>query len=320
MTALSFSAPVSLYHLHIQDVLDTTQKVTYLSSNMDAPLVGSISDYFNGVGLLFKGDLKGTRPPIELSLSTAERIRHRYRTALAAASLGGLSFFEGDFDDAKKHKDLALSLAPQEPVVLLFAIIQETMLGDFATSNAHIDRQLETANLTRPGPNLEHAMPAFCIPWAARMSGNLSQLQSAKKLAHVVFDSDNVTSFVELFARSGLAATAVITRNESEAAEQYPAIVEMKKLISFAFFSVDRLLGLLAHTMGKLDDSQKHFEGAIAICREAGNVTELAWSLCDYADMLLERDEPGDREKAVPMLDESLQISSDLGVDLRSGP
>jgi hypothetical protein len=37
-------------------------------------------------------------------------------------------------------------------------------------------------------------------------------------------------------------------------------------------------------------------------------------SCCDYADALRERDGPGDREKTVSMLDESLQISSDLGM------
>ncbi len=39
-----------------------------------------------------------------------------------------------------------------------------------------------------------------------------------------------------------------------------------------------------------------------------------AWTSCDYADTLLQRDEPGDREKAVSLLDESLAISSDLGM------
>ena len=36
-------------------------------------------------------------------------------------------------------------------------------------------------------------------------------------------------------------------------------------------------------------------------------------ALNDYADTLLQRNEPGDREKAVFLLDESLAISSELG-------
>ena len=33
---------------------------------------------------------------------------------------------------------------------------------------------------------------------------------------------------------------------------------------------------------------------------------ELAWTCCDYADAQLQRNEPGDREKATSLLDESL--------------
>ena len=77
---------------------------------------------------------------------------------------------------------------------------------------------------------------------------------------------------------------------------------------------MDRILGLLAQTMANLDDARTHFEEALTVCRKAGYVTELAWSLCDYADMLLERDGDGDKAKATSLLDESLKISSDLGM------
>ncbi len=40
---------------------------------------------------------------------------------------------------------------------------------------------------------------------------------------------------------------------------------------------------------------------------------KLAWTCCDYADTLLQRNEPGDREKAMSLLDECLAISSELG-------
>ncbi len=40
---------------------------------------------------------------------------------------------------------------------------------------------------------------------------------------------------------------------------------------------------------------------------------ELAWTCCDYADTLLQRNEPSGREKAMAMLDESVAISSELG-------
>ena len=165
-----------------------------------------------------------------------------------------------------------------------------------------------------PGPNLEYAALAFGIPFAAQMSGSLNQLRYANEIANAVVSSQNVTPLIYQLARVGLAVTAVLTHDESEATEQYPAIAELKKSTPFFCVSVDRVLSLLAHTTGNLDNSQTHFEDAIAFCRESGFVTELAWSLHDYADMLLERDEPDDQKKATSMLDEALQISTDLGM------
>ena len=76
----------------------------------------------------------------------------------------------------------------------------------------------------------------------------------------------------------------------------------------------DRLLGLLSHTMSDLDQAVDHFEDALAFCRKAGYRPELAWTCCDYADTLLQRNGHGDRGKAMSLLDESLAISNELGM------
>ena len=85
--------------------------------------------------------------------------------------------------------------------------------------------------------------------------------------------------------------------------------------------AVDRLLGLLAQTTDDLDQAVAHFEDALAFCSKAGYRPELAWTCCDYADCLLQRAstssaqaDTGDREKAMSLLDESLAISSELGM------
>ena len=75
-----------------------------------------------------------------------------------------------------------------------------------------------------------------------------------------------------------------------------------------------RIMGILAHKLGKYDESVAHFEEALSFCRNGGYRPELAWSLCDYADMLRERNIEGDHDKAVSMLDESLAVSTELGM------
>ena len=79
--------------------------------------------------------------------------------------------------------------------------------------------------------------------------------------------------------------------------------------LMLAYSRIDRLLGLLAVTMG-------HFEDGLACCREGRYRPELAWTCWDYSDGLRARDSEGDRAKALALLDESLAISRELGMRL----
>ena len=73
-------------------------------------------------------------------------------------------------------------------------------------------------------------------------------------------------------------------------------------------------MGILAQAIGETGQAEVHFEDALVFCRKAGYRPELAWTCCDYADLLREQDGTGDKEKAMSLLDESLAISSDLGM------
>ena len=45
---------------------------------------------------------------------------------------------------------------------------------------------------------------------------------------------------------------------------------------TIGIISDDRLLGLLSHTIGELDQAVAHFEDALTFCRKAGYRPELA--------------------------------------------
>ncbi len=115
-------------------------------------------------------------------------------------------------------------------------------------------------------------------------------------------------------AKAALALLAVQKGDHSAAAENYAYLQGQRGTMIVPVSSVDRLLGLLSQTMGNLDQATSHFEDALTFCRKAGYQPELAWACCDYADTLLQRNGDGDRAKAVALLDESLAISSELGM------
>jgi DNA-binding CsgD family transcriptional regulator len=71
--------------------------------------------------------------------------------------------------------------------------------------------------------------------------------------------------------------------------------------------SADHLLGLLAQQVVHLGD-------ALAFCRKAGFRPELAWSCYDYSGLLLVRNNPGDHDRAMSLLEEALTLSTELGM------
>ena len=56
------------------------------------------------------------------------------------------------------------------------------------------------------------------------------------------------------------------------------------------------------------------FEDGLDFGRMSGYRPELAWTCSDYAEMLFDRDEPGDRENAIELQDEALVITQELGM------
>ena len=121
-------------------------------------------------------------------------------------------------------------------------------------------------------------------------------------------------------AKAGLALLAVQKGDQSAAEEHYAYLQEQRGTMIETVSSVDRLLGLLSQTMGNTGQAMAHFEDALAFCGKAGYRPELAWSCCDYADAMLDprvssrRTTWESRQKAISLLDESLAISSELGM------
>ena len=147
----------------------------------------------------------------------------------------------------------------------------------------------------------------------AYITGDTSQLEFAKNLAETVLSLPAAIPFYTNMARAALALQAVQQVDAASAREQY-AVLKFVPGIMLLYVNTDRILGLLANTMGNSDAEVAHFEDALTFCRKAGYRPELAWTCFDYGDALLQRNEPGHRGKSMSLLDESLAISTELGM------
>jgi len=73
-------------------------------------------------------------------------------------------------------------------------------------------------------------------------------------------------------------------------------------------------LGKLATTLGRFDDAERHFEDAIAMNERLRAPTWVAEAQFGYARMLLLRESPGDRERALELLQLALDAGQEMGM------
>src|SRR5215831_13953333 len=78
--------------------------------------------------------------------------------------------------------------------------------------------------------------------------------------------------------------------------------------------AASRYLGMLAATMERWEDAAQHFEDALAMNARMGARPWLAYTQYQYAVMLLARNQSGDRDKAMALLDEALTTARALGM------
>ena len=78
--------------------------------------------------------------------------------------------------------------------------------------------------------------------------------------------------------------------------------------------AVARTLALLAATMGRWGDAERHFEDALRMNAQLGDKPWLAHTRAQYGAVLIDRDAPGDRDKARQLLTEAIAMYRQIGM------
>jgi hypothetical protein len=78
--------------------------------------------------------------------------------------------------------------------------------------------------------------------------------------------------------------------------------------------AVSRSLALLAATMRRWEDEERHFEDAIRTNAQLGDKPWLAHTRAQYARTLIDREGHGDRDKAFRLLTEAVAMYRNIGM------
>ena len=311
---LGASGEVDFFHLRLPEALEKARQAIEMARGLDHSQAVLSAHQHAARSLEFMGGGGAVQQHALAALALAEKMRDRYWLAQAFGTATRLYCHLGEWTRARDFSDRGLAAAPQDNVILSHRVLLDYQVGDFGPGAIYLERVLETIPKVVTGrPGTQYTLPAQIIPWVARITGEFNRLDAAAAAGQTVLSSPFATPLYVNSARAGLGLLAVLRRDVVAAAGQYEALEQRRGLLLLEISS-DHVLGLLAQTMGNLDKAAEHFEDALAFCRKAGYRPALAWNLCDYADLLLARNQPGDRQKAMTLLDESLAISSELGM------
>ena len=246
-------------------------------------------------------------------MQPAERLRDRYWLATAYSAVAYPPMHQGDWDSAKEANQRGLDLMPLDPRILFSQIIVETQAGNQVEAEGYSERLEDVVLQSTAGPNTANAFLALASPLTRGVFGAIKRPYLDESAVTTVLSSPSATPAFSRHARVGASLLAVINDDTEAAGEQYAAL-ESWAGVAAVGANVDRVLGLLAGTMGNMDQAMAHFEDALAFNGKAGYRPYLAWACFDYADILVRRDGPDDRAKAIILLDEALAISTELGM------
>ena len=311
---LARMASVHYMQLDYQQSLERCLKAIELVPRV-SELPGFPVHWFAVRDLIALGRIGEARPLAARQLELAEESRSRFDLAQALHANGFLAYLEGDWESARGFNDRGLEIDHRDVRLLNWRSDLENQVGNFVDGAMYLDRILETVRLAPSDiPQLDHEVVPHTIGVAARITGVVSRFEAAAAAAEFALSTPSgLKPRTAQLSRTGLALLAVQMGDATAASEQYSFLKYWPiTRTPLNLMSGYRVLGLLAQTMGNLDDAINHFEDSLAFCRQAGYRPDLAWTCCDYADVLVQRNSDGDTGKVRSLLEESLVIATEL--------
>lgn len=286
------------------------------SSGRPESVVGYLTGWHMG-DLMESGDTAGAAAMAQFHLATARTMREPFTEAVGQAALAMIATHEGRFAEGEQLAARALACGMRFDRanasglfgVQMFTIRrQQGRLGELAPVLAQFLAD-ESRSAWRPGLAV-----LYCE-------------LGARAQAREVFERLAVSGFVGIAHDAVWAATmaylaeaCVWLGDVAHAARLYELLLPYaERNVVFgahtaSFGAGARLLGMLAATLQRWDDAQRHFEFALAFDTRTGGRPWLAQSRCEFAAMLAQRARGDDHVCARELLAAALDDAHALGM------
>jgi DNA-binding SARP family transcriptional activator len=265
--------------------------------------------------LLERGDFEAAERELDALDRLAEESQQRFPRFIAANARARRAYLEGRLEDYEALADevLALGQEGQDEVAthafgvsMLFLRREQGRLGEVVET-------IESFAAGYP------QMPAWrcALAWTfAELDRRPDARQELDALARNDF-TDLPRDWLWLITMAILGEVAAFLDDARRAGLLYELLLPYADRCvvvdaAFCLGSASRPLGLLATTVGSVDAAVRHFQHALEFNARIKSPLCVAHTQHDYAQTLLRRDQPGDRENALTLLGAALATAEKL--------
>ncbi len=302
---------VQFFYLEIEEALASLSRVVELDDSLGFDELSGL--HFLLGGMLFVGELESAAAHAAMSLAFAEKSGSGFNITSASYLQAGLHMVSGRWDDAQRSLARGLEVAPLESRLLFVKACVELETGDTRAAQITIAHLHEVVVTGHPGLGEAYAIVASAQ--AVFDDVSTSWTESAKRLAEG-FSSGNLNPL--FFATAGVGMGLLAARNhDRELANLARAgLAPMAGRFNPSYlYQTDHITGLLSLEFGDLPGAIIDFESALGFMARVGDCpVPYAHAAYDAARAYLERNAPGDRERARTLIDEALGHARDLGM------
>ena len=264
------------------------------------------------------GDVNAADLDLAAFAQAAEELRQPWHLAYTPVFRAMRAMMQGRFAEAETLIDegLAIGTRARGSHALLIASMQRFMLLREQGRFLELAEGFERGVLFYPGTALGPAARVTLHLEVGRKAEARGEFErwAAIDFSTVPFDLDR------LVALGWLSEVCALLDDASRATVLYDLLLPRAGGIVIhgsAFYclhTVSHHLGLLAATMSRFVDAERHFEDALATSARIGARAWIPRTQFHYAETLLRRGEAGDGEKAVRLLEQSIATAAELGM------
>jgi tetratricopeptide (TPR) repeat protein len=277
-----------------------------------------VSRWLRALALLEMGEIQAVDLELDVLSELAEKYRHPTFRWVVAMARTSRAMFDGRLSEVEAfaHGALVLGQRPQPQNSLLAFGVQMALLRREQARPQEVDSVLRNMADQYPG------IPAFrwAVVFVSAELERHSETQSEfNRLATNGFA--DIPRDVFWLSSVVIAAEVCAYLDDSRCAAQLYELLEphagrnaAASFGSVCFGSAARSLGMMAATMHRFDEAEVHFAVAALHNARMGARPWVAYTKYGHARMLIARSGPGDRERALELLESALTSARELGM------